>query len=91
MSLRLVFITFATLLLVVIIASSSGQSSRSFIDNPNEDTIPTGEFLRAFSVMNSSASVVKVGLYLDSIYDLDLIKLTFKARGGSGTNGQKHH
>lgn len=81
MSLRLVFITFATLLLVVIIGSSSGQSSRSFIDNPNEETIPAGEFFRAFPGKKSSASVVKIGLYLDSIYDLDLSKLTFKARG----------
>jgi len=78
MPLRLVIITFATLLLVVIIGSS-GQSSRIFIDNPNEETIPAGEFFRAFPGKKRSASVVKIGLYLDSIYDLDLSKLTFKA------------
>jgi len=79
--LRLVFITFATLLIVVIIGISSGQSSRSFIDNPNEETINAGEYFRAFPGKKSTASVVKIGLYLDSIYDLDLSKLNFKARG----------
>jgi len=81
MSLRHVVITFTTLLLVVIIGSFSGQSSRTFIENPNEETIPAGEFFRAFPGKKSSASAVKIGLYLDSLYDLDLSKLTFKARG----------
>jgi len=81
MSLRIIIITFATLLLAVIIGSSSGQSSKNFIDNPNEETIHAGEFFRVFPGKKSNASVVKIGLYLDSIYDLDLSKLTFKARG----------
>jgi hypothetical protein len=52
-----------------------------YISNPNEQVIPAAQFFKAFPGKKKTASVVDLGLYIDSLYDLDLSKLTFKARG----------
>jgi hypothetical protein len=80
-SLRLMVALFFTLLVTVIVGGIIDQSSQSFISNPNEQVIPASEFFKVFPGKKKTASMIDLGLYIDSIYDLDLSRLTFKARG----------
>jgi hypothetical protein len=80
-SLRGMVILFFALLLAVILAGALHRNSQSFINNPNEQVIAAQRFFQAFPDKKKSASVVDLGLYIDGLYDLDLSKLTFKARG----------
>jgi len=51
--------------------------------------IPASEFFKVFPEKKKTAAEVDLGLYVDSIYDLDLSKLTFKARGWLWYNWSK--
>jgi hypothetical protein len=78
---RFFVLLFLTLLLLVICSGVYQRSNKAYIDNPNEQVIPASSFIKAFPDVNKTAAFVDLGLYLDSIYDLDMSKLTFKARG----------
>lgn len=80
-SLRHMVFVFLGLLLTVILAGAMHRNSQSFVNNPNEQVIAAQAFFQAFPDKKKSASVVDLGLYIDGLYDLDLSKLTFKARG----------
>lgn len=80
-SLRLLVAVFFALLLAVILAGVAERNGRSYITNPNEQVIPAQTFFKVFPDKKKTASVVDLGLYIDSLYDLDLRNLTFKARG----------
>jgi len=80
-SLRLLVAVFFALLLVVLLGGIVEQGGQRYIGNPNEQVRSAAEFFRVFPEKKRTASVVKLGLYVDSLYDLDLSKLTFKARG----------
>lgn len=80
-SLRFMVGLFFVLLLVVIFADVLERNGQGYIRNPNEQVIPASEFFKVFPEKKKTASAVDIGLYIDSLYDLDLSKLTFKARG----------
>lgn len=80
-SLRLMVALFFGLLLAVMLAGIVDRDGQDYINNPNEQVVPAKEFFQVFPDKKKSASVVDLGLYIDSIYDLNLSKLTFKARG----------
>lgn len=80
-SLRLLVAVFFFLLLAVLLGGIVERGGQRYIGNPNEQVIPAAEFFRVFPETKKTASVVDLGLYVDSLYDLDLSKLTFKARG----------
>jgi hypothetical protein len=88
-SLRRMVILFFGLLLAVILAGAVHRNRQSFINNPNEQVIPAQTFFQAFPDKKKLASVVELGLYIDGLYDLDLSKLTFKARGWLWYNWSK--
>jgi len=78
---RFFVLLFLTLLLLVICSGVYQRSNKAYIDNPNEQVIPASSFIKAFPEIKKTAAFVDLGLYLDSVYDLDMSKLTFKARG----------
>jgi len=80
-SLRLMLLLFCGLLLAVILTGIENREGKVYINNPNEQVVPAKDFFRSFPDKKKSTSVVDLGLYIDSLYDLDLSKLTFKARG----------
>ena len=80
-SLRVLVALFFASLLAVILAGLAERNSQSYMDNPNEEVISASEFFKVFPDKQKTAAVVDLGLYVDSLYDLDLSKLTFKARG----------
>mgnify|MGYP006282982703 CR=1 FL=1 len=80
-SLRLMVILFFSLLLVAILSGLAERNRHHYASNPDEQVIPAQEFFDVFPEKKRTASVVDLGLYIDSLYDLDLSKLTFKARG----------
>jgi len=80
-SLRLLVAVFFCLLLAVLLGGIVERGGQRYIGNPNEQVIPAAEFFRVFPEKKKTASMVDLGLYVDSLYDLDLSKLTFKARG----------
>ena len=80
-SLRLLVALFFSLLLAVILGGVVERTGQSYVSNPNERVILASEFFKAFPDKKKTASVVDLGLYIDSLYDLDLSRLTFKARG----------
>ena len=80
-SLRLLVALFFSLLLAVILGGIMEHRGQFYISNPNEQVIPAAQFFKVFPGKKETASVVDLGLYIDSLYDLDLSRLTFKARG----------
>jgi len=88
-SLRLMVILFFALTLAVILGGIAERGRHSYISNPNEQVIPASEFFKVFPEKKKTAAEVDLGLYVDSIYDLDLSKLTFKARGWLWYNWSK--
>ena len=78
---RFFVLLFFTFLLLVIFLGAYQRSDEAYIENPNEQVIPTSSFIKAFPEIKKTAAFVDLGLYLDSVYDLDMSKLTFKARG----------
>lgn len=80
-SLRLLVALFFASLLAVILAGLAERNSQGHMANPNEEVISASEFFKVFPEKKKMAAVVDLGLYVDSLYDLDLSKLTFKARG----------
>jgi len=88
-SLRLLVVLFFGLLLAVILVGAVNRDGQGYTNNPNEQVIPAKEFFQVFPDKKESASVVDLGLYIDSLYDLNLSKLTFKARGWLWYNWSK--
>ena len=86
---RFFVLLFLTLLLLVIFSGVYQRSNKAYIDNPNEQVIPASSFIKAFPEIKKTAAFVDLGLYLDSVYDLDMSKLTFKARGWLWYNWSK--
>jgi hypothetical protein len=80
-SLRLFIALFFALLLLVILAGMVQRNDQQFIENPREQVIPASRFIGEHPQIMKNASIINLGLYLDSIYDLNLSKTTFKARG----------
>jgi len=80
-SLRLLATLFFSSLLVVILAGVFDRNTQGYINNPNEEVISASKFFEVFPGKKKTRAVVDLGLYIDSLYDLDLSKLTFKARG----------
>jgi hypothetical protein len=80
-SLRLLVALFFSLLLAVILGGVVERSGQGYISNPDEQVIPASQFFKVFPGKMKTASVIDLGLYIDSLYDLDLSRLTFKARG----------
>ena len=78
---RFLVFLFFTLMLLVMFSGVDHRSNEAYIDNPNEQIIPASSFIKAFPEIKRSAAFVDLGLYLDSVYELDMSKLTFKARG----------
>lgn len=72
---------FFALLLAVLLAGVVERNSRSYISCPNEQVIPAQTFFKVFPDKRNTAAVVDLGLYIDSLYELDLSRLTFKAHG----------
>lgn len=88
-SLRLLVSLFFSSLLVVILAGVFERNTQDFTSNPNEEVISASKFFKVFPDKKKSAAVVDLGLYIDSLYDLNLSKLTFKARGWLWYNWNK--
>jgi len=65
----------------VILAGVFERNTQDYINNPNEEVISASKFFTVFPDKKKTAAVVDLGLYIDSLYDLNLSKLTFKARG----------
>ena len=86
---RFFVLLFLTLLLLVVFSGVYQRSNKAYIDNPNEQVIPASSFIKAFPEIKKTAAFVDLGLYLDSVYDLDMSKLTFKARGWLWYNWSK--
>jgi hypothetical protein len=80
-SLRLLVTLFFSSLLVVVLAGVFERNTQGYMTNPNEEVISASKFFEVFPGKKKTAAVVDLGLYIDSIYDLNLSKLTFKARG----------
>lgn len=80
-SLRLLVVLFFALLLAVVLAGVVERNSRSYISCPNEQVIPAQTFFKVFPDKRNTEAGGDLGLYIDSLYDLDLSSLTFKARG----------
>ena len=72
---------FLSLMLLVIFSGVHHHSKETYIDNPNEQVISATAFVKTFPEIKETASYVDLGLYLDSLYQLDMSQLTFKARG----------
>ena len=88
-SLRLLVTLFFSLLLVVILAGFLEHNTQGYTTNPNEEVISASKFFKVFPGKKKTAAVVDLGLYIDSLYDLNLSKLTFKARGWLWYNWDK--
>jgi len=88
-SLRLLITLFFSLLLVVILAGFFERNTEGYVTNPNEEVISASKFFKVFPGKKETAAVVDLGLYIDSLYDLNLSKLTFKARGWLWYNWDK--
>ena len=80
-SLRLLVSLFFSSLLVVVLAGVFERNTQGYMANPNEEVISASKFFEVFPGKKKTAAVVDLGLYIDSLYDLNLSKLTFKARG----------
>ena len=80
-SLRMLVILFFGFLAAVITTGFFGETNKGYIDNPNEQIIPASTFFKQFPEKKSSASIIDLGLYIDSLYNLELNKMNFKARG----------
>ena len=80
-SFRLLVTLFFALLLALLLAGVVERNSRSYISCPNEQVIPAKTFFKVFPDKRNTAAVVDLGIYIDSLYDLDLSRLTFKAHG----------
>lgn len=80
-SLRICIIGFLGLIIIVFIANKNDSGSRRYADNPSEQTLAAAQYYRAFPQDEKTASKVKLGLYIDNLYNLDLKSMSFKARG----------
>ena len=78
---RFLVVLFLSLMLLVILSGVHHHSKETYIDNPNEQVISATAFVKTFPEIKETASYVDLGLYLDSLYQLDMSQLTFKARG----------
>jgi len=57
------------------------RNSPQYIDNPDESIVSSSDYFKVHQGDKENAAVFDVGLYLDSVYDLDLAELSFNARG----------
>ncbi|MBM4227666.1 MAG: hypothetical protein FJ164_07970 [Gammaproteobacteria bacterium] len=89
-SLLIPSLLFSVFIVVALSIGLTRHSSRDFIANPDEQLIPAATFFREFPEDQGSASIVDLGLYLDSVYDFEVNKLTFKARGWLWYRWEKH-
>jgi hypothetical protein len=78
---RFLVLLFLGLMLLVIFSGVQHRSKETYIDNPNEQVISASAFIKTFPEIKETAAYVDLGLYLDSLYELDMSQLTFKARG----------
>ena len=86
---RFLVVLFLSLMLLVIFSGVHHRSKKTYIDNPNEQVISASAFVKTFPEIKETAAYVDLGLYLDSLYQLDMSQLTFKARGWLWYNWKK--
>jgi hypothetical protein len=76
-SLRLLAALSFSLLLTVILIGVVQRKPQGYMTNPNEEIISASKFFQIFPDKKKTSAVVDLGLYIDSLYDLDMSKLSF--------------
>lgn len=88
-SLRMGILIFVGLVFIIFLAHKSSSDSYRYVGNPNEQTLTAAQYYNAFPQDKKTASKVKLGLYIDNLYNLDLKSMSFKARGWLWYNWSK--
>lgn len=71
-----------SLVLVLIFSFSIGRGNEpKYLNNPDEQVIQSSEYFNMHPQDEKKAALFNIGLYVDSIYNLDLANLSFNARG----------
>ena len=57
------------------------KDTTKYLNNPNEQIIQSSDYFSVHPQDKKKAAIFDIGLYVDSIYNLDLANLSFNARG----------
>lgn len=81
-SLNFIILLFIVVALVIIYSCFiSKDFATKYLDNPDEKVVQSSEYFIMHPQDKRKAALFNIGLYVDSIYNLDLSNLSFNARG----------
>lgn len=79
---KFIIFLFISVVLVVIFSFFIGRGNEpKYLNNPDEQVIQSSEYFNMHPQDKRKAALFNIGLYVDSIYNLDLANLSFNARG----------
>lgn len=79
---KFIIFLFISVVLFVIFSFFIGRSNEpKYLNNPDEQAIQSSKYFNMHPQDKKKAAIFNIGLYVDSIYNLDLANLSFNARG----------
>jgi hypothetical protein len=77
----IIYLSIGVFLVGVFAFFLGGDTASKYLDNPDEQVIQSSEYFNVNPQDKKTAALFDLGLYVDSIYNLDLANLSFNARG----------
>lgn len=76
-----VFIVVSVVSLLSLFVGNKNEVAPKYLNNPDEAIVQASDYFKIHPQDLKEAAIFDVGLYVESIYSLDLANLSFKARG----------
>ena len=77
----IIFLSLGVVLVIILSFFIGRDNATKYLNNPDEQVIQSSEYFKIHPQDKKKAALFDIGLYVDSIYNLDLANLSFNARG----------